>query len=161
MRMIFWMRFIMYKNIPQPCLLTEQHGLRYTWDTEGRLCYAVSSLFNHRFSVDDRSVAAGRSSRIYEENVQYDDRTDKKLKGFLLHTRTPPFRRRPRGKKGADRQITRCPYILGYSIADYDGFCPSSAAQSQKRMRKHPFFAVCSYFGFTAPSLMRSQFFLR
>ena len=29
--------------------------------------------------------SAERSSRIYEKNVQYNDRTDKKLKGFLPH----------------------------------------------------------------------------
>ena len=28
---------------------------------------------------------AKRSSRIYEKNVQYNDRTDKKLEGFLPH----------------------------------------------------------------------------
>ena len=30
-------------------------------------------------------VPAKRSMRIYEKNVQYNDRTDKKLKGFLPH----------------------------------------------------------------------------
>lgn len=30
---------------------------------------------------------AERSSRFYEENVQYNDRTNKKLKCFLLHLR--------------------------------------------------------------------------
>ena len=30
-------------------------------------------------------VPAKRSMRFYEKNVQYNDRTDKKLKGFLPH----------------------------------------------------------------------------
>ena len=32
-------------------------------------------------------VPAERSSRIYQEYVQYNDRTDKKLEGFLPHER--------------------------------------------------------------------------
>ena len=32
-------------------------------------------------------IAAGRSSRFYEVTAQYNDRTDKKLEGFLLHLR--------------------------------------------------------------------------
>ena len=32
-------------------------------------------------------IPAGRSSRFYTENVQYNDRTYKKLKCFLLHLR--------------------------------------------------------------------------
>ena len=35
--------------------------------------------------------------RIYEKNVQYNDRTDKKLKGFLM--RSTSFRPQTVGKK--------------------------------------------------------------
>lgn len=55
---------------------------------------------------------AERSSRFYEENVQYNDRTNKKLKCFLLHLRPPPFHRRPRGKKGLTAIQKQRVYIL-------------------------------------------------
>ena len=42
--------------------------------------------------------------RIYEKNVQYNDRTDKKLKGFLPHSRhlLPPTDR------GEEEDLTAC-----------------------------------------------------
>ena len=45
-----------------------------------------------------------RSSRFYEENVQYNDRTDKKLKGFLPHAQhlLPPTDR------GEEEDLTAC-----------------------------------------------------
>lgn len=55
---------------------------------------------------------AERSSRFYEENVQYNDRTNKKLKCFLLHLRLPPFHRRPQGKKGLTAIQKQRVYIL-------------------------------------------------
>ncbi|MEF2754360.1 MAG: hypothetical protein U0N25_05565, partial [Agathobaculum butyriciproducens] len=58
---------------------------------------------------DDRSVAAGRSSRFYKEDVQYDDRTNKKLECFPLHLRSPPFTHRLWGGRRADR---RCNSVL-------------------------------------------------
>ena len=47
---------------------------------------------------------AERSSRFYEENVQYNDRTDKKLKGFLPHAQhlLPPTDR------GEEEDLTAC-----------------------------------------------------
>ena len=49
-------------------------------------------------------VPAERSSRIYEENVQYNDRTDKKLEGFLPHAQhlLPPTDR------GEEEDLTAC-----------------------------------------------------
>ena len=47
---------------------------------------------------------AKRSSRIYEKNVQYNDRTDKKLKGFLPHAQhlLPPT------DGGEEEDMTAC-----------------------------------------------------
>ena len=47
---------------------------------------------------------AKRSSRIYKEHVQYNDRTDKKLKGFLPHAQhlLPPTDR------GEEEDLTAC-----------------------------------------------------
>ena len=49
-------------------------------------------------------VPAKRSMRIYEKNVQYNDRTDKKLKGFLPHAQhlLPPTDR------GEEEDLTAC-----------------------------------------------------
>ena len=49
-------------------------------------------------------VPAKRSMRIYEKNVQYNDRTDKKLKGFLPHAQhlLPPTDR------GEEEGLTAC-----------------------------------------------------
>ena len=49
-------------------------------------------------------MRAKRSSRIYEKNVQYNDRTDKKLKGFLPHAQhlLPPTDR------GEEEDLTAC-----------------------------------------------------
>ena len=48
--------------------------------------------------------SAERSSRIYKEHVQYNDRTDKKLKGFLPHAQhlLPPTDR------GEEEDLTAC-----------------------------------------------------
>ena len=49
-------------------------------------------------------VPAKRSMRIYEKNVQYNDRTDKKLEGFLPHAQhlLPPTDR------GEEEGLTAC-----------------------------------------------------
>ena len=49
-------------------------------------------------------VLAKRSMRFYEKNVQYNDRTDKKLKGFLPHAQhlLPPTDR------GEEEDLTAC-----------------------------------------------------
>ena len=49
-------------------------------------------------------VPAKRSMRFYEKNVQYNDRTDKKLKGFLPHAQhlLPPTDR------GEEEGLTAC-----------------------------------------------------
>lgn len=49
-------------------------------------------------------VPAKRSMRIYEKNVQYNDRTDKKLNGFLPHAQhlLPPTDR------GEEEDLTAC-----------------------------------------------------
>ena len=49
-------------------------------------------------------VPAKRSMRIYEKNVQYNDRTDKKLEGFLPHAQhlLPPTDR------GEEESLTAC-----------------------------------------------------
>ena len=49
-------------------------------------------------------VPAKRSMRIYEKNVQYNDRTDKKLEGFLPHAQhlLPPTDR------GGEEDLTAC-----------------------------------------------------
>ena len=49
-------------------------------------------------------VPAKRSMRFYEKNVQYSDRTDKKLKGFLPHAQhlLPPTDR------GEEEGLTAC-----------------------------------------------------
>ena len=49
-------------------------------------------------------VPAKRSMRFYEKNVQYNDRTDKKLKGFLPHAQhlLPPTDR------GEEDGLTAC-----------------------------------------------------
>ena len=49
-------------------------------------------------------VLAKRSMRFYEKNVQYNDRTDKKLKGFLPHAQhlLPPTDR------GEEEGLTAC-----------------------------------------------------
>ena len=49
-------------------------------------------------------VPAKRSMRIYEKNVQYNDRTDKKLNGFLPHAQhlLPPTDR------GEEEGLTAC-----------------------------------------------------
>ena len=49
-------------------------------------------------------VPAKRSMRFYENNVQYNDRTDKKLKGFLPHAQhlLPPTDR------GEEEGLTAC-----------------------------------------------------
>ena len=45
-----------------------------------------------------------RSSRIYEKNVQYNDRTDKKLKGFLPHS----LHLLPPTDRGEEEDLTAC-----------------------------------------------------
>ena len=49
-------------------------------------------------------VLAKRSMRFYERNVQYNDRTDKKLEGFLPHAQhlLPPTDR------GEEEDLTAC-----------------------------------------------------
>lgn len=49
-------------------------------------------------------VLAKRSMRFYEKNVQYNDRTDKKLEGFLPHAQhfLPPTDR------GEEEGLTAC-----------------------------------------------------
>ena len=49
-------------------------------------------------------VPTKRSMRFYEKNVQYNDRTDKKLKGFLPHAQhlLPPTDR------GEEEGLTAC-----------------------------------------------------
>lgn len=49
-------------------------------------------------------VPAKRSMRFYEKNVQYNDRTDKKLEGFLPHAQhlLPPTDR------GEEEGLTAC-----------------------------------------------------
>ena len=49
-------------------------------------------------------VPAKRSMRFYEKNVQYNDRTDKRLKGFLPHAQhlLPPTDR------GEEEGLTAC-----------------------------------------------------
>lgn len=49
-------------------------------------------------------VPAKRSMRFYEKNVQYNDRTDKKLEGFLPHAQhlLPPTDR------GEEEDLTAC-----------------------------------------------------
>ena len=48
-------------------------------------------------------VLAKRSMRFYEKNVQYNDRTDKKLEGFLPHAQHLLSDSDRGGKEEADR----------------------------------------------------------
>ena len=60
-------------------------------------------------------VPAKRSMRIYEKNVQYNDRTDKKLKGFLPHAQhllPPTDRGEEEGLTAAQQRFPFCTFII-------------------------------------------------
>ena len=92
-------------DIVQKCAIIQIKG--------NAVCWAVSFQVQSKVFTDDRTVAAGRSSRIYEENVQYNDCTYEELKCFLSHPRHPlSASDRGEGKERADR----CSMQTGVSL---------------------------------------------
>ena len=79
--------------------LTKPKRVIYNVVTKGR-CYSSQTFTIVSIKLMTVSVPAGRSSRFYEATAQYNDRTDKKLEGFLIHLRhLLPAANRGKGKK--------------------------------------------------------------
>ena len=76
----------------------------YNKDTKRETLLYSGQTFAKSFVKMTVRESAERSSRIYEKNVQYNDRTDKKLEGFLPHAQylLPPTDR------GEEEGLTAC-----------------------------------------------------
>ena len=101
---------------------------------------------------------AERSLRFHEENVQYNDRTNKKLKCFLLHLRHL-LSTADHGERKSWPPYKNSVYIsLNNSIADWDVFCLLSSVYKNIPQRAPSWRTALSavYYGYTGTLHMQS-----
>ena len=84
---------------------------------KGKRCLHSGQTFAKSFVKMTVWVLAKRSSRIYQENVQYNDRTDKKLESLFPHSRhlLPPT---DRGEEESLTAIVQNSVSLCFSIPE-------------------------------------------
>ena len=84
---------------------------------KGKRCLHSGQTFAKSFVKMTVWVLAKRSSRIYEKNVQYNDRTDKKLESLFPHSRhlLPPT---DRGEEESLTAIVQNSVSLCFSIPE-------------------------------------------
>ena len=85
---------------------------------KGKRCLHSGQTFDSSTKIEMTVwIPAKRSSRIYEKNVQYNDRTDKKLESLFPHSRhlLPPT---DRGEEESLTAIVQNSVSLCFSIAE-------------------------------------------